>query len=99
MAFLKKFSLIIAALVLLTLVLIAFAHYLHGTVPPEVSPLAEARLQQRLQPAGAVDAGDTDAAAMAAAPAAASSAPTYPVASDGSTEEGRVGQGVRGTVD
>src|SRR3546814_4990458 len=74
MAFLKKFSLIIAALVLLTLVLIAFAHYLHGTVPPEVSPLAEARLQQRLQPAGAVYAGDTGAAAMAAAAEAARSA-------------------------
>src|SRR3546814_4933751 len=86
MAFLKKFSLIIAALVLLTLVLIAFAHYLHGTVPPEVSPLAEARLQQRLQPAGAVYAGDTGAAAMAAAAEAARSATASQVAYEGTLD-------------
>lgn len=86
MAFLKKFSLIIAALVLLTLVLIAFAHYLHGTVPPEVSPLAEARVRERLQPAGAVYAGDTGAAAMAAAAEAARSAAASQVAYEGTLD-------------
>lgn len=86
MAFLKKFSLIIAALVLLALVLIAFAHYLHGTLPPEVSPLAEARVQQRLQPAAAVYAGDTGAAAMAAAAEAARSAAASQVAYEGTLD-------------
>lgn len=86
MAFLKRFSLIIAALVLLTLVLIAFAHYLHGTLPPEVSPLAEARVQQRLQPAGAVYAGDTGAAAMAAAAEAARGTAASQVAYEGTLD-------------
>jgi cytochrome c5 len=86
MAFLKKFSLIIAALALLTLVLIVFAHYLHGTVPPEANPLAEARLQQRMQPAGAVYAGDTGAAAMAAAAEAARAAAGPQVAYDGTLD-------------
>jgi len=86
MAFLKKFSLIIAALALLTLVLIVFAHYLHGTVPPEANPLAEARLQERMQPAGAVYAGDTGAAAMAAAAEAARTAAGSQVAYDGTLD-------------
>ncbi|PIQ36205.1 MAG: cytochrome C class I [Lysobacterales bacterium CG17_big_fil_post_rev_8_21_14_2_50_64_11] len=86
MAFLKKFSLIIAALMLITLVLAVFAHYLHGTVPPQANPEAEARLQQRLQPAGAVYAGDTGAAAMAAAAEASRSASASQVAYDGTLD-------------
>lgn len=86
MAFLKKFSLIIAGLMLITLVLAVFAHYLHGTVAPEVNPQAQARLQQRLQPAGAVYAGDTGAAAMAEAAQAAHNAAASQVAYDGTLD-------------
>ena len=38
--FLKHFSMVIGFLVLVTLGLIAGAYHLHGSIPPEVSPVA-----------------------------------------------------------
>lgn len=85
-AFLKKFSTIIAALVLLTLVLALLAHALHGTQPPEADPSAEAKLRERMQPAAAVYAGETGAAAMAAAADAARNAAASQVAYEGTLD-------------
>ena len=69
--FLKKFSMVIGFLVLVTLGLIIGAILLHGQLPPEVDPRAAERTQRRIAPIGAVYAGSTGAAAQAAAQAAA----------------------------
>ena len=65
--FLKRFSMVLAFLVVVTLGLILFAIYLNGVIPPEVSPQAQQREQARIAPEGAVYAGATGAAAQAAA--------------------------------
>ncbi|TWH10003.1 hypothetical protein L613_003100000290, partial [Pseudoxanthomonas taiwanensis J19] len=65
--FLKRFSMVLGMLALITLGLILLASHLHGRIPPEVSPSAAARTQERIAPVGAVYAGDTGAAAQAAA--------------------------------
>lgn len=69
--FLKKFSMVIGLLVVITLGLIALAAYLQRAIPDEVSPTAAKRVLQRIAPAGAVYAGATGASAQAAAQAAA----------------------------
>jgi cytochrome c5 len=84
--FLKRFSLIIAALTVLTIVLILGARALYLSAPTEPSPLAEQRLVERLRPAGAVYAGETGAAAMAAAAEAAAKAAAGMVAYGGSVD-------------
>ena len=72
--FLKKFSMVIGFLALLTVGLILFAHHLQGTLPVEVDPAAVQRTQARIAPVGAVYAGATGAAAQAAAAQAAAAA-------------------------
>ena len=72
--FLKRFSMVIGLLALVTLGLILLALYLHRQLPPEVSPTAASRTAARICPAGSVYAGDTGAAAHAAAAAAAAAA-------------------------
>ncbi len=84
--FLKKFSMVIGLLVIITLALIAFAAYLQSSLPDEVSPSAAKRQQQRIAPAGAVYAGSTGAAAQAAAQAAALAQAASQVAYGGSTD-------------
>ena len=79
--FLKRFSMVIGFLCLLTLGLILLARHLHHTLPPEVSPTAMQRTSARIHPAGAVYAGDTGAAAQAAA---AASQVAYGGTTDGS---------------
>ncbi len=69
--FLKRFSIVIAILVILTIGLIIFAAFLQRAIPTEASPLAVQRVDQRIAPAGAVYAGSTGAAAQAAAAQAA----------------------------
>ena len=59
--FLKRFSMVIALLMAITLGLILFAAYLHTRIPPEVSPQAAKRTELRIAPAGAVYAGATGA--------------------------------------
>ena len=73
--FLKRFSMVIGLLALVTLGLILLALYLHRQLPPEVSPTAASRTAARIHPVGAVYAGDTGAAAQAAAAAAAAAPP------------------------
>ena len=84
--FLKKFSMLIGFLVLVTLGLQLLAYHLHQLIPPEVSPAATQRTQARIAPAGAVYAGATGAASQAAATAAASAAAASQVAYGGTTD-------------
>lgn len=84
--FLKHFLMVIGFLVAVTVVLLIFAYYLHGTAPVEVDPRAEARVTERIAPVGAVYAGATGAAAMAAAAGAARLAAASQVAYDGTLD-------------
>ena len=84
--FLKKFSMVIGFLVLVTLGLIIGAILLHGQLPPEVDPRAAERTQRRIAPIGAVYAGSTGAAAQAAAQAAAAAAASAQVAYGGTLD-------------
>jgi len=84
--FLKKFSLVIGFLTLVTLGLILFAHHLNSVIPPEVSPQAAKRTEARIAPAGAVYAGTTGAAAQAAAVAAAAAKAASQIAYGGTTD-------------
>jgi len=84
--FLKKFSMVIGLLVLITLGLIVFAAYLQRAIPDEISPSAAKRTEQRIAPVGAVYAGSTGAAAQAAAHAAAMAKAASQVAYGGTTD-------------
>jgi cytochrome c5 len=84
--FLKKFSLVIGFLVLVTLGLMVAAYFLHQAIPPEVSPAAARQTENRIAPAGEVYAGATGAAAQAAATAAAAAAAASQVAYGGTTD-------------
>ncbi|WP_349793062.1 cytochrome c5 family protein [Xanthomonas sp. WHRI 7064] len=84
--FLKKFSMVIGLLVVITLGLIALAAYLQRAIPDEASPTAAKRVQQRIAPAGAVYAGTTGASAQAAAQAAALAKAASQSAYGGSTD-------------
>ena len=84
--FLKRFSMVIGLLALVTLGLILLALYLHRQLPPEISPTAASRTAARIHPVGAVYAGDTGAAAQAAAAAAAAAKAASQVAYGGTTD-------------
>ncbi len=71
---------IIAALTVLTVVLIFSARALYMSAPKDPNVLAEQRTLERLKPVGAVYAGETGAAAMAAAAEAAAKAAAAMVA-------------------
>jgi cytochrome c5 len=84
--FLKKFSMVIGFLVLVTLGLILGAMYLHGTLPYETDLSVAERTRQRVAPVGAVYAGATGAAAQAAAAQAAAAAAAAQVAYGGTLD-------------
>jgi cytochrome c5 len=84
--FLKKFSMVIGFLMLLTLGLMVGAYYVHLQLPPEVSPVAAKRTADRIAPVGSVYAGSTGAAAQAAATAAAAAAAASQVAYGGTLD-------------
>lgn len=84
--FLKRFSMIIAFLVVVTLLLILLALHLQKAIPPEISPQAVQRIETRIAPVGAVYAGATGAAQQAAAVAAAAAAAASQVAYGGTTD-------------
>jgi hypothetical protein len=62
--FLKRFSMVLAFLALVTLGLILFAHHLNSKVVHEVDPATHQRLLARIAPTGDVYAGATGAAAQ-----------------------------------
>ena len=84
--FLKRFSLVIVFLTVVTLGLIAAAYFLHKSLPGEVDPGVAARTANRIAPVGAVYAGDTGAAAQAAAAAAAAASAAAQVAYGGTLD-------------
>ena len=84
--FLKKFSMVIGFLVVVTAGLQLLAYRLNQAIPPEVSPAVVQRTQNRIAPLGAVYAGATGAAAQAAATAAAAAAAASQVAYGGTTD-------------
>ena len=94
--FLKKFSLVIGFLVLVTLGLLLFANYLHGTLPRDPNPSVAARIDARIAPVGAVYAGETGAAAQAAAAAAAAEAAASQVAYGGTLDGATIYQNLCG---
>lgn len=87
--FLKKFSMVIAFLSVVTLGLILLAFHLQKQIPPEVSTQAIKRTQSRIAPVGAVYAGATGAAQQAAAVMSAAAAAAAQVAYGG-TKDGQV---------
>ena len=84
--FLKKFSLVIGFLVLVTLGLMVAAYFVHVQLPREQSAAADLRTQARIAPVGSVYAGATGAAAQAAATAAAAAAAASQVAYGGTLD-------------
>jgi cytochrome c5 len=84
--FLKKFSLVIGILMLVTVGLMIGAYYVHQQLPAEINPVAAKKLHERIAPAGSVYAGSTGAAAQAAATAAAAAKAASQVAYGGTTD-------------
>ncbi len=83
---------VIGGLMLLTLVLILLGIYINNSAERESTGVSEARVAERLRPVGAVYAGDTGRAAMAAAAEAARQAAASQVAYGGSTDGGFIYQ-------
>ena len=85
-SFMRSFSMLIAGLSVLTLLLIGGAWWIYDHEPKEINPQTTAQTQARIAPAGAVYAGDTGRAAMQAAKDAAAKAAASQVAYGGSTD-------------
>ncbi len=85
-SFMRSFSLLIAGLSVLTLMLIGGAWLIYDREPKEVNPETPKQVAERIAPAGAVYAGDTGRAAMQAAQEAAAKAAASQVAYGGSTD-------------
>lgn len=88
--FLKRFSIVIAFLAVITVGLIILAVFLQRSIPSEPSALAAQRVEQRIAPAGAVYAGSTGAAAAAAAAEAAAARAAAAGGAYGGTLDGQV---------
>ncbi len=84
--FLKRFSMVIAFLMAVTLGLILFAVYLHNGQPQTVNPIEVKRTEARISPTGQVYAGATGAAQQAAAAEAAKAAAASQVAYGGTLD-------------
>ncbi|MEZ5484528.1 MAG: c-type cytochrome [Lysobacteraceae bacterium] len=90
LTFLKHFSQMIAGLAVLTIVLILFANWIYWQQPSEPNHAAEAATEARIAPLGGVYAGDTGAAAMAAAAEEARKAAASQVAYGGTLDGGEI---------
>jgi cytochrome c5 len=86
LAFLKRFSMLIAFLAFLMVLLILFAYYLNTKVVYSEEASAKEQVLARIAPVGAVYAGATGAAAAAAAAEAAAAAQVANVPFDGRTD-------------
>ncbi|HET6632411.1 MAG TPA: c-type cytochrome [Rhodanobacteraceae bacterium] len=84
--FLRYFSMLIGGLALFLLALLVFAWIVYNVQPGAKDPQRVVAINARLQPVGAVYAGDTGRAAMAAAKAAAAKAAAGQVAYGGTTD-------------
>lgn len=90
--FLKRFSLVLVFLSIVTLGLILGAWFLHRSVPTETPPNVAKRTEARIAPVGAVYAGATGAASQAAATAAAAAAAAAQSAYGGTLDGGTIYQ-------
>ena len=90
--FLKKFSLVILFLAVVTAGLIWLSAILHRSVPAQVSESAVRAQLERISPVGEVYAGSTGAAAQAAASAAAAAQAAAQVAYGGTLDGGVIYQ-------
>ncbi|WP_024888776.1 c-type cytochrome [Luteimonas huabeiensis] len=90
--FLKKFSLVILFLMVVTGGLIGLAAWLHRTIPADVPDAVVQQRIDRIAPAGEVYAGSTGAAAQAAAAAAAAAQAASQVAYGGTLDGGVIYQ-------
>lgn len=88
--FLKKFSLVLLFLTVVTGGLIWLAAMLHKAVPPQESQTAIQAQLNRIAPVGDVYAGSTGAAAQAAAAAAADAQAASQVAYGGTMDGGEI---------
>lgn len=84
--FLKHFAMLIGFLMVVAIALIFLGIYIYSKHPPEQNPKGEAATSERIAPVGAVYAGDTGRAAMAAAQEAAKAAAAAQVAYGGTTD-------------
>ena len=84
--FLKKFSMVIGFLVVLTFGLMIVAYFVHVSLPQDVPEAVMQRTEARIAPVGAVYAGSTGAARQAAANAAAAAQAASQVAYGGTTD-------------
>jgi len=84
--FLKHFAMLIGFLVIVAIALMDLGAYIYSDHPPEQNPRGTASASERIAPVGAVYAGDTGRAAMAAAQEAAKAAAAAQVAYGGTTD-------------
>ena len=84
--FLKRFSMVILFLTVVTFGLMVGAWFLHKSLPVDVPEGVAKRTEARIAPAGSVYAGATGAASQAAATAAAAAAAAAQVAYGGTTD-------------
>ena len=84
--FLKHFAQLIGGLMVLTVVLMFIGHAIYAKMPKYDSPRRAAEAAARIAPEGAVYAGNTGKAAMAAAAEAAKKAAAAQVAYDGTLD-------------
>ena len=84
--FLKHFSMVIGALVLVMFLLQGLGYYLYSFNPPAKNPQAQKEVEERIAPVGAVYAGDTGRAALVAAQEAAKKAAESQVAYGGTLD-------------
>lgn len=84
--FLKRFAIIIAGLMILTVVLILGAHRIYGKLERDPNPAVIAQTQERISPVGAVYAGATGDAAIRLAQQRAAEAAKAMVAYDGTLD-------------
>ena len=87
--FLKKFSMIIAFLIAVTITLILVARYLNHLLPHEMTAQAKAQVEARIAPVGSVFAGQAGVAEQVASAAAMKAAATS-TAAYGGTLDGKV---------
>lgn len=85
-SFMRQFLMLIAGLSVLTVLLICLGWAIYNREPKETNPEAAKMQASRIAPVGAVYAGDTGRAAMAAAAEAAAKAAAAQVAYGGTTD-------------
>lgn len=84
--FMRHFTLMIIGLALVSLSLVALSSWIYGSSARSTDPGASEAISNRIEPAGAVYAGDTGRAAMAAAEAEAAKKAASQVAYGGTTD-------------